>query len=128
MYQMTGAYEPMNEVEILEFIPHRKNGTFQGFVKLRFQENGMELNGLGLHNDGKRSWLQLPAKPYKKGGGATGWNYIISFADKKDFNNFQKVTLKALDAFREGEGWRENNYAADGHGSSGNECSAAGGR
>ena len=61
---------------------------------------GLEMRDLALHQKNGKRWLQLPAKPYEKPDGSKGWSYIVSFYEKKNYNQFQEVALKALDSFQ----------------------------
>lgn len=87
-------------IKIISFTPYQKNTTLQGFVSVLLTSPGLEIGGIAVHEkDGKR-WLQLPAKPYKKPDGKTGWSYLINFREKKNYQRFQKAILKAIDALQ----------------------------
>ena len=86
-------------IEVTDFRPYVKN-TLQGFLTIRMTNVGLEIRDLALHKQNGKRWLQLPAKPYKKPDGSQGWSYILDFYEKARFNQFQEVTLKALDAFQ----------------------------
>jgi len=86
-------------LEIVDFKQHEQN-TLQGFIAVRLVETGLEIRDIALHQKNGNRWLQLPAKPYTKPNGSKGWSYILNFHEKKHFNKFQEVTLKAFDAFQ----------------------------
>ncbi|OEU66543.1 MAG: hypothetical protein BA863_19485 [Desulfovibrio sp. S3730MH75] len=87
-------------IEITSFTPYQKNTTLQGFLAVRLTEPGLEIRDIALHQKDGNRWLQLPAKPYKKASGGKGWSYILNFYEKERFQQFQSVTLEALDAFQ----------------------------
>lgn len=86
-------------IEITRFKQYSKN-TLQGFLSVRLTETGLEIKDIALHQENGNRWLQLPAKPYTRPDGSKGWSYILSFHKKEQYNKFQEVTLKALDAFQ----------------------------
>jgi len=85
-------------IEITNFDQYRKN-TLQGFVSVLLTEPGVEISGIAVHEKDDKRWLQLPAKPYKKSDGKTGWSYLICFREKKNYQRFQNATLKLLMLF-----------------------------
>jgi len=87
-------------IEIISFTPYRNKSTLQGFLAVRLTETGLEIRDIALHRKDSNLWLQLPAKPYKKPDGSKGWSYILNFQEKKHFNKFQEVVLKALAIFQ----------------------------
>ena len=94
-------------IEITDFRAYSKN-TLQGFLTIRMTSVGLEIRDIALHQKNGKRWLQLPAKPYKKPDGGQGWSYILAFYDKPRFQQFQDVTLKALDAFKRQAGRNGN--------------------
>ena len=95
-------------IKINDFRPYRKN-TLQGFATIQFVENKLELRDVALHDKNGSRWFQLPAKPFDKPSGERGWNYIVAFADKDSYAQFQELALMAFDAYQ-GE-TRRNGYA-----------------
>lgn len=98
-------------VAVIEFRPHQKN-TLRGFLTIRLTKVGLEIHDLALHQKNGKRWLQLPAKPYQKHDGSQGWSYILAFYDKRRFQQFQEVTLRALD---ERQGQTRGNANAGSH-------------
>lgn len=87
-------------IEITNFTPLQSKGSLQGFVSVLLTEPGVEISGIAVHEKDDKRWLQLPAKPYKKPDGKTGWSYLISFREKKNYQQFQNATLEAIDALQ----------------------------
>jgi len=71
-----------------------KRNTLLGFATVVFVGLNLEIRGCTFHEKGGRRWISLPAKPYTKADGTTGWNYIIAFTDTFAFNRFQEDILK----------------------------------
>lgn len=88
------------DIEITNFTPLQSKGSLQGFVSVLLKEPGLEIGGIAVHEKDGNQWLQLPAKPYKKLDGKTGWSYLINFREKKNYQQFQKATLEAIDALQ----------------------------
>jgi hypothetical protein len=84
-------------IEITSFKPFVKN-TLQGFATIRLTNIGLEIRDVCLHQKNDRRWIQLPARPYEKGG-QTLWSPLIEFFDKSLATRFQKSALDALDQF-----------------------------
>jgi len=85
-------------IEITNFKPLDR-GTLKGFVTFRMTNIGMEIQGATLNEkDGKR-WIGLPAKPYQKQDGSTGWQPLLSFYDRGMEGKFRSAALKALDEY-----------------------------
>lgn len=87
-------------IKVTHFRAHSKN-TLQGFFTAQLTNIGLEIRDATLHEkDGKR-WIGLPAKPYEKEDGTTGYAFIVKFYEKDKWNQFQKATLEALDKYHE---------------------------
>lgn len=87
-------------VEILKFTPLQQKKSLQGFVSVLLTKPGLEIGGIAVHEKDGMRWLQLPARPYKKPDGKTGWSYLISFREKENYQRFQNATLKAINALQ----------------------------
>lgn len=88
-------------IEITSFKPMQK-GSLRGFITFRMTNIGLELNGATLNEkDGKR-WIGLPAKPFTKQDGSTGWQPLVAFYDRGMENKFRSAALKALDEYLAG--------------------------
>lgn len=88
-------------IEIVSYKPINR-GTLKGFVTFRMTNIGLEINSAMLNEkDGKR-WIGLPAKPYQKQDGSTGWQPLLSFYDRGMENKFRSAALKALDIYLAG--------------------------
>ena len=97
-------------VEVVDFRPHTRS-TLRGFLTIRLTTVGLEVRDLALHEKDGNRWLQLPAKPFNKPSGGKGWNYILHFYEKDQYQQFQEMTLKALDAFQR-EAGRNSEYGS----------------
>ena len=95
------------DVKISDFRKHEQN-TLQGFLSIRFPLMGLEISDVALHQKNGKRWFQLPAKPFTKPDGSKGWNYILSFYEKPQYEKFQEMALKALDDFQRETGRNQN--------------------
>ena len=86
-------------IEITEFRKFEKN-TLKGFLTARLTTVGLEIRDIAVHERDGQKWIQLPAKPFEKADGGKGWNYIVSFYEKKNYHQFQEMALKALDVYQ----------------------------
>ncbi len=83
-------------IEITKFKKYQKN-TLQGFADIRLTGVGLEIKEVCVHLKNGKRWLSLPAKPYKKDDGSTGWARMLDFFDKARWDQFQAAALKALE-------------------------------
>jgi hypothetical protein len=95
------------EVKISEFRKHESK-SLRGFLSIRFPLIGFEISDIALHQQNGKRWLQLPAKPFTRPDGSKGWNYILSFYERLQYQKFQEMALKALDDFQRETGRNDN--------------------
>ena len=85
-------------IEIVKFRKYEKN-TLQGFLTILMTNIGLEIRDATLHQKEGKKWVSLPAKPYEKEDGTTGYSYIVKFVDKDKYFQFQDAVLQELDKF-----------------------------
>jgi hypothetical protein len=86
----------MNENVVVDFRPHEKN-TLKGFLTLTYA--GLVLREVCLHAKGRKRWIAMPARPYKRDDGASGWVPMVEFADAAARSQFQALALAAIDQY-----------------------------
>lgn len=85
-------------IEIVKFRKFEKN-TLQGFLTILMTGIGLEIRDCTIHQKDGKKWIGLPAKPYEKDDGTTGYSYIIKFVDKDRYFQFQDAVIKELDRY-----------------------------
>jgi hypothetical protein len=108
-----GGRPPTCGMKLLGWKPMQKN-TLRGFADIE-TASGLQITGIGLHEDGEKRWIGMPGKPILENdqhvagvNGKKPWAKIISFRDGKVANAFrdQVITLVLAqhpDAFDGGE-------------------------
>jgi hypothetical protein len=94
-------------IEVDDFVPRRSN-TLRGFLTVYFPEIGIGMPGFSLHENestGAR-WIELPAKPNKKGE----YEKVLTAYDTRQAKKFKEQLLKLLDEhLRDQEAQAEKN-------------------
>ena len=85
-------------VEITSFRKYQRN-SLQAFLNLLLTNVGLEIKDCTLHSANGKKWIGLPAKPYDKEDGSTGYSYIIKFPEKDKYAAFQKQALRAVEQY-----------------------------
>ena len=85
-------------IEIVKFRKFEKN-TLKGFLTILMNNIGLEIRDCTFHRKDDKKWIGLPAKPYTDQDGNEKYSYIVKFADKDRYYQFQDAVLKELDKY-----------------------------
>ena len=90
-------------VTCLEFRVFDKN-TLKGFVTLRLEPPGMEIQGCSVHSKGDKRWVNFPAKQYTTEDGEKHWQNLVTLDEGSAYWLFQDLACEAIDLYLEKEG------------------------
>jgi hypothetical protein len=98
----------MHHVMIARDWKRVEKNTLQGFVTLE-TPSGLVLKEVSLHQRESNRWIGLPAKPWTRADGTTGWTPMVEFKDQATRQAFQVLALAAIDImFAELAGGRDD--------------------
>lgn len=92
---MTSEFNP---VTIIGWSEYRKS-TLRGFLSLRLNRMGLEIDGVTLHQKNEKRWVTLPARTYQDGNGRTRYAQIMTWIDPQMRRRFRSATLAAFDKY-----------------------------
>jgi hypothetical protein len=75
-----------------------KSNTLIGFATVDFIDYGFELQGFAIHQNDKKRWIYLPAKP-PSDPKQTQWIKMMNFYDSRAARRFEKQVLLELDKY-----------------------------